>query len=840
MPFTPNNISAVVLYGKKTCDRLTDILNYWQTILTDHAWDRYLFLCVTKAGESWNFPGAGEATAGTQELINRQIIRCMHISIDEKDPVSWAMPRMFLEELQYRLKIGNVMVHCICDDLRVAPPVEAAVSLTESANRFLGAGNVTNLYYLMLRETREAREKQRSLALAVAEKQPNAPVYLLSRVANDASRMHKFELWRAVMCEILVASDGRRRYFAPFVYSLGYTSLNANDQELFSLRRHNVAELLRQHYETPMTNTEAWDILTARKIQAPTEYHAYAIQAAVQAWVESLANQFVINPSERELKNLCILADISKPDRVSGLQDIVKKFFEANQTARTLRLLRSRVEEHVENVMQELRNCINVKEFPAALLHHVQEALAAVEQTPVQYMPASLPQKRFLEPAEEYLTKCSRMVADSVRRVYLGRASSRVAGFLAVGLKKVESAVDRLQLRDHFNHTMQSYRLLSSDEETLKIKYPRYAQAVADTVHDGAMNLFGTGWVRSQGALYRSDFVADEDVLHRLVEKGEDVLHRHMPRGFSASFMDALHSEFPTDTQMTAFLNQYLHIERHMFHCPLATPGTEGDMYFVDDDLQYTPWAQSNADKSIVVDNDNIEQLSFVHLNKSLQWLASEWQRNNRYFGTQDEETTPNRGGNWVSSGQTGAPAMPAAAAAAETEAPDDNPRKIRLVNRDNRFILTWEWENHMISLLVKVGTNPVKPCAATEYLIKGGYDVTDLIGYGKNDILLQRHNGTVYGAVSLCGRKHTVQYRFLPSSKGGVQLKLNGRVPPTGTLLLGEMVNRDTVYFYPVASRGLNGPAAYDGLMLNGKYQLMVSPEDRFPMVNPVQDISL
>ena len=89
MPFTPHKISAVVLYGKKSCNRLLEILNYWQTILVDHAWDRFLFLCVTAENEEWQFPGEGEMTAGTRDLLDKQIVRCMHMKIKPDQLYIW-------------------------------------------------------------------------------------------------------------------------------------------------------------------------------------------------------------------------------------------------------------------------------------------------------------------------------------------------------------------------------------------------------------------------------------------------------------------------------------------------------------------------------------------------------------------------------------------------------------------------------------------------------------------------------------------------------------------------------------------------------------------------------
>lgn len=843
MPFIPHNISAVVLYGKKTCNRLVEILNYWQTILVDHAWDRYLFLCVTAENEDWQFPGEGEITPGTQELLNKQIVRCMHLKLNKDQPDTWKMPTRYLEALQFRLNIGQVMVHCICDDLSEAPPVEAAVSLMESAVAFLGRGNAHCLYYLMLREHFEARQQQRKMALTLHERQPNAIVYLLSHIANDGSRLHKFELRRAAMCEILVASDGRRHYQAPMVYTLGYTSLNANDQELFFMRRNAIATVLREHYEAPITRPEAWDILTMKTGQAPNDYNDFSIATAVNAWVESIAKKFVINPTDRELENMRLLSGIVAPGAEAGLQEACKKFFDVNMTARTDVALRRSVDKHIAGVIGELRKSINVQGFPLTLLHSMVDALKNIEKNVNNQLFVALPKKKLFQQKDEYLNQCARLVSDQVRTIHVSRAAAKVAICLAEGFKRIEDIIEKVQKGDNFTHLLQDYRMLAAEEINLQDKYPKYAAAITDTIHDGALNHFGKEWLMSAGAIYNEEFKVDAEAIRTLMERGVNMLHKQMPRGFNGTFMDTLHCEFDTDNAMDSFLDKYLfNNKRHMFNCPYVTPRSlDSDiMYYVDDDLQKMPWVAKQAAKAIVANNDNIEKLAFVQLDKPLQWLAEEWQLDNRYFG-QHEAVTGGMEGSWVGDGMSGATytARPQEAVPYMAVS-DDNPRNIRLTINDDKYMLSWNWEAGLNGVLVSVNGQHPMPVPVGRYTLEGGLDVTSVIGYGRNEFVLTRLNLSPYGKMNLCGKQYPVKYRFVPSNKSGIQLRLDGRIPPNASLLLGECTNKDTYCFYPVAARGLNGAISYDGLKLMGQYKLMVSPEDKFPVVNPVQDISL
>lgn len=845
MPFTPHNISAIVLYGKKSCNRLLEFLNHWQTILVDHAWDRYLFLCVTAENEDWQFPGEGDITPGTQELLNKQIVRCMHIKLKADQPETWMMPTNFLKDLGFKLSIGKVMVHVLCDDLSAAPPAEAAISLAESAVNSLGKGNVHCLYYLMLRDHLAARKQQKELVLAISKRQPEAIVYLLNDVANDGAHLHKYEIRRAAMCEILVASDGRRHYHPPMVYSLGYTSLNANDQELLSLRRNAIADKLRAHYEEPMTRLEAWNILTMETGQAPHEFNEFTIPSAVTAWVESIAKKFVINPTERELENLRYLSGITTPESAVGLTEACKKFFEVNMTARTEIALRKKVDNHIMNVMNRLRQCINMQGFPLTMLHSMMDALKNIDKNTNQQIFVALPKKKIFQQKEEYLSQCARLVSDQVRMVHVSRAAAKVAACLAAGFKRVEETIEKVQSGDNFAHLLTEHTVLAAEEVNLQGKYPKYSAAIADTLHDGALHLFGKEWLQSAGAIYTEDFKVDAAAIRKLMEQGVNVLHKHMPNGFNTTFMDALHTEFDTDTAMSAFLDHYLfNSKRHMFNCPYITPSTLDDdiMYYVDDDLVRMPWVVAQGDKAIVANNDNIEKLAFVKLNQSLEWLATQWPGENRYFGDH-EDRIGGIGGTWIGEGMGGGKAQYAAfvpEAPKATVGPEENPRNIHLVRNGDKFLLCWNWEAGVEAVLVSINGQHAVPMAAGTYILSGGMDVTDSLKYGRNEFELKRKNLAPYGKVSLCGKQYPVKFKFVPSPRSGVQLKLDGRIPPNTSLLLGECTAKDTYCFYPVAVRGLTGAVNYDGLKLMGTYKLMVSPEDKFPLVNPVQDISL
>lgn len=843
MPFTPHKISAVVLYGKKSCNRLLEILNYWQTILVDHAWDRFLFLCVTAENEEWQFPGEGEMTAGTRDLLDKQIVRCMHMKIKPDQPNTWKMPSKYLEALQFKLNIGSVMVHCICDDMSAAPPAPAAVSLMESAVSFLGRGNVNCLYYLMLRDGFEARKQQRELAQTIHARQSHAVVYLLSYIANDGSRLHKFELRRAAMCEILVAALGKRFYAPPMVYTLGYTSLNANDQELYFMRRNAIADVLRDHYEEPVTKPEAWDILTMKTGQAPQEFNEYAIPTAVNNWVASVAEKFVINPSDRELENLRILSGIVNPDETAGLHDACNKFFEVNMTARTDIALRRKVEMHISNVIAEMRKCINLQGFPLSLLHDMKDALKKIEKNPANPIRPVLPKRRLLQPKDEYMGICARMISNHVRGMYVAKAAAKVAECLYNGFELVERTIDKVQQGDNFAHIMQGHRVYASEEINLQNKYPKYAAAITETIGDGSIHLFGVDWVRSVGSIYTEDFKVDENAIRKLMEQGINTLHRNMPHGFNGTFMDTLHAEFDTDVAMEGFLDHFLfNNNRYMFNCPFVTANSleDGIMYFVDDDLQRMPWVVSQQERAIVANNDNIEKLSFVQMNRDLQWLTESWTDENRYFG-QHSEAEQGEFGNWVSEGAANNGAgRRRPAPALQMPQSEENPRNLRLTQVDDKFLLTWNWEAGVSAVLVSVNGRPPKPVASGKYMMDGGMDVTEMIVYGRNEVVLTRLNHSPYGKMSLCGKQFPVRFRFVPSPKAGVMLKVVGRIPANAELLLGERTNDGKHCFYPVAPRGLNGVVNYDGLKLAGTYELTVSPENMFPVVKPVQDISL
>ena len=72
------------------------------------------------------------------------------------------------------------------------------------------------------------------------------------------------------------------------------------------------------------------------------------------------------------------------------------------------------------------------------------------------------------------------------------------------------------------------------------------------------------------------------------------------------------------------------------------------------------------------------------------------------------------------------------------------------------------------------------------------------------------------------------------------LKLKLSGSIPANAALMLCERSGDGKHCFYPVAARGLRGEVNYEGLKLAGTYELTTAPEEQFPVVKPVQDISM
>lgn len=843
MPITPNKISAVVLYGKKTCNRLVEILNYWQTILTEAAWDSVFFLCVTRDDEDWKFPGEGEPTVGTQALLAKQLVRCMPMKVDCKNPAQAMMPVGYLQTLQFKISAGNVMVHCICDDLSAAPPAEAAHALVASAQSYLGEGNVSCLYYLLLRDSLAARQQQRMLADIISNRQPGAAVYLLGQIANNGSRLHKFELRRAVMSEILVAAQGMRSYAPPMVYTLGYTSLNANDQELYSLRRDAIANLLRNAHSEPITKPDAWDILTRKSGQQPQDYNEYAIQTAVNNWVSSVAENFVAKPKDRELENLRILAGINTPEEAVGLYEACNKFFEVNMTARTDVALNKSVEKHIDSVLAELRQYINICGFPLTLLQNMRNELNNIQHREIHEFRPALPRRRLLQKKEEYLNECAQMMSNHVRGTYVAKAASKVAAGLVQGFSHIEKVILRMQGNDNFAYLLQGHQLAATAGINLRQKYPKYTTDMDQTIVNGMLSHFGPQWLRGAGAIYDQEFQLDKAAISALVDSGVETLHKNMSTGFNSTFMDALHTEFNTSSAMATFLNQYLfNNNRIMFNCPFVQTNIQPNdtKYYVDANLQNMPWVQNQQGHVIIANNDNIEKVVFGQVEKGLHWMISNWTTDNHCFGLHPDPMVGGAG-NWVNAGFAAAPVENRVVPTMEMPQPEGNPRNLRLTLIENRFMLTWNWEAGMKAVLVSVNGGAAKPVDAGKYTMDGGMDVTDQVTYGRNVFTLNRTNHSEYGKMSLCGKRYPVKYRFATSPKGnGVTLKLSGSIPANAALMLCERSGDGKHCFYPVAARGLRGEVNYEGLKLAGTYELTTAPEEQFPVVKPVQDISM
>lgn len=818
-----------------------EMLEYWHTVMADAAFGKFVFIRVTP--DPLPIPSLSKATSASIKG------RCWDIRTNEAAVVH----RDTLHEIQTMLGRGPLQLHIVCGDFR-APQMDPSLpcALCKSIMDYLGIGSIHCLYYLILHEEEPSRIAQRKM-LGALEAQINSGAsicaYLLSRKADDGSRLDKFKLWRALMCEILVCARGDHALEKGRLYSLGYTSLNANDGELRSLRRARVGQALLNLSEQPIDNRLAWELLT-NDHTPPLSYDPHTMLDAVRRWLDKIASQSLGKLSQETMTNLRILSGLQRPEDISRVLKTIKDFYKYNQQSVIQGNAAAAIMQYLQSVCPRLAAMPNVAQFPQSFLGIFISCLETIsKERPAPALPF-YPRKRLLQPAGDYLNECC-MAADNAARADSAAAivSSLSAGLIAP-YKKILVFVQNISTMRELKKALEKRLPDAGEIAGLENKYQKYSQALQNAVNGKSSYLFGEEWLKNAGALYSGSGKVIPASIDNLLASGEELLRSSLSEGFNTTFITALSNECDTENTMNSFLDRYLINNRRMFFYIFDTGALQDSRHFIDDNLRDTPWAQGHKDNSVIINNDNIERLDLFKLSLGLSDYLNP-DRNttdNRYFG--DFTSPGEQSGSGLSSNSWDFEADSAAEEADFAELkPDDtapqpstavpgNERHIALLELDGRYLLSWDWEAGLDPLIVSV--NEARQITyAKDYGREHALDVTQFVRAGDNDIRIYLKTNAPYGACHLPGKKREVKYCFIQKPKG-LSLKLRG-VRPGDMLCVCHAGAGGKRTYYPISVTADEETIILEGLNLpGGGNSVQNAPTDRFPTLKPVQDATI
>ena len=822
------------------------MLRYYSTILSEDVWQNFLFILAT--------PGAQGVAALSPDIPKHIRARCCDGCGDPRaiiyQDTAHAIHRMYRD--------GMLNLHLICDDFESALyPPQAPADLVRIIHDVTHINLMPYYYFILHARDAEKTSRQRQLMLRLYKDEQAGQYlypYLMSTEQDDNSLANPESLWRALMCEILVISAGRRTHQRGTLSSLGYTSLNANEKELVNLRRQHLLELMQDYCSSPYTDTAAWQDLLQANAPMPDRQNVTEASEHLRHWLQGRIRQDMTLPSQYQINNFraftCALTKKEPDDLLSN----AKRFFDMNLRSRTGAQDGKRpeyvsAEKYCQELLVRLSTRHNLCGFPLAVIDLVLHGLSAL----LAYRPtASVPsyptesvfQKAIPQQHKKYMLQCCSIAEEAARRqieeglipVY-AKAYGEMFAYLRSLLANAASV-----------HAEIARQMIPPAAYAhLQSKYPLYNADIVRTLNLCQETLFAGVRIYQPGTV-----TPDAARIKEALRSADAQLHSKMSHGFRSSFISAITHEFSTTGAMETFLGNYLNNKRRMFHNILEAAVSPIVTHFSNEQLASTNWADAHRNNTFFVRNDNVERLDYFSLQRSLADYVSEENRldpNNEYFWQvrpdEDAIDLPD------------APSMPrqtvilpdakphAAGSAPQTQTAPANQARMRLLEDQGQPLLTWEWDPAVPFYQVTINGKPY-PIHQAKYGAGHGMPLDGLLRPGKNVIELSVLNGPKVAEEAFCGPKTPVDYRktsgalytaYVPSA----QKYLIVRETFTAHNEHGTQIHSHIDYPIEMSepARGKTY-VSYEGLSFSGSWDLIADPADPFCRFAPRQNANL
>ncbi|MGN1019296.1 MAG: hypothetical protein ACI4O7_02890 [Aristaeellaceae bacterium] len=830
MPFMPQYYNVVILYGNEAIDHFDSLLQYWKPFFTTAMWKKFMFISVSCDGHQ-------------PRLHNAPRLAGFSMTIDPENRQTWTLKGTTLDLLQAELQHHKVMVHCICADYAATPtmPAQVPVYLIRSIYQRLSITNATCALFMMLHGHPDAVEAQRALVSEIVDAQQlyqgtfEVVPYLICPTDSTNALYSDSMLWRCIMCEMLVLSSGHRVLDTNAVYTLGYTSLNADDSELTLLREQAVCDIIARQWSEPISHEYAWWLLT--QFKSPN-FSAASMETQVQNWLLNLAKDYLPPLEWRSTgMNLCILQHIESADQIGRLYPAIMTYIRVNRAYSKQRACEA-MRQHVASRMEALLHVMNLAQFPTdflTLFFNTLDKVAGYRIEEPEYF--SFPQKKRLQSMDSYLQQCFESVQPNALRleqqrfaVYLAQQLQQEMKPLKTFLQTVSSAAEGFQ-----NVLGKQMEELSGvlNIEHLKAKYPPYIQHLDNMLLAREREIFNADWFASQPSLITPAGVQDPDALRSMIVAGGEHLHQQLGVGYDKGFITALKAML-SDTAMLHFLDDNLVVRAPLLHFIGVNADPIQNVRLADSEMHGV------IDADFFIDNDNIEQIQLYRCQYPLSWFVGSHPaaQQNIYLGQnavapapgidgQDSSITP-----WDMV-MTPSPAVPPASTPtpALAQPRDENPHHIALIPDGSRYRLVWDWVDGMETAVVYINNQHSFP----HDISKDFPDVTDLLVPGRNEIRIFR-GGVLYARYNVLGKQIPVPYTFLTGSNGTVTLKIASFscANKDDMLFLRCIRGNGTVTLYPIYGSNEPEPMLLKGLVLPGKIDVVPSPNNPFPRLMP------
>lgn len=838
-----NHPVVVAFFGRQSFERLESMLQFFSKILHQQDWNDFLFILCT--------PGDKTVNSLSNELPPYIRSRC-HQGSGHSDTL------IFRETLDLILNMyfdrDLLHLHLICDDfLDPLFPADAPARLTDILKCEFRL-NVQAYYYFLLHinyflphaDSLQVIDRQRCLAQSIS-RDPGAFPYLLSTTMDNHSLSKPETLSRAMMCEILTISQDKRLLLPGTVSSLGYTSLNANDEELVTLRRNELLKSLNAGCTSAFSNKEAWAALLPGIAPLSNSPSPASECPNVLEWLKRQIDQDIKAPTGSVLSNFRTLTDVAHQTSTDDLFFHAKRFYELNTPISSPEDLPAadsceirRAKAHMDALIEQLSRRLNLGNFPMdifdTLLLPCLTSLckSAPKDCSPQYPAASLLDKTLGR--EQYMTACSEKALEAAHESTVNRLVpqyARAFGQMFSALK------DRLAHAASIADLLQQQMPTSYIAHHLIGKYPNY--------HNNILNTLGTLQPPpfQNIRLYDAGFSPSEQAIHEAIDRADRLLLKGMDPDFQKGFINAIRAQFPTPADRDAFLGKYLRNDRVFLPDDLALHAPSVSTFFCDVQLQGTGWANNNPDQTFFVQNDNVERLDYFPLNNNARYRTLD-----DFLNPQnDPQYFPYFFGQGAGISFPSAPTSPIEPEAAPHDDPDDPPPVHAVVGdfsphfeihpNGSRCFLTWAWHDRPH---YQITVNNREEKISHNQYTPHGFDIGPLLSPGMNRIsLMLLGQPQPLATLEYYRTKGTIRYQKFQSGAQTCSLVIQNTPNLPDALSKWAVVDRSQAspIYYPLSLASFPSSRVksvrYNHLALgSGNWELVVAPDKRFCCAYP------
>lgn len=840
MTISPPYANVIAFFGEGACEHLASMLRYFQVTLNENIWQDFLFLLATPSSK-----GVSSLPADIPPAIRE---RCL----DGCGNAEFIIYQRTADIIHRMYKNARLNLHIICDDFASQLfPAQSPADLVHILSKATHIDIVPYFYFLLHARNTAATQRQYQLAKRLNDDPDlaHAHVYLLSMEQDDNSLSSPESIWRALTCEILTVSAGKRTTSGNSPGSLGYTSLNADEKELYNLRRQHLIELLRERSNVSYSVDEAWQNLLGDHVPLYTDNEAEALEI-IRSWLLKRIRQDLPTLTPAQLNNFRILSGVLQQKEPDRLFETAQQFFSLNLQKQPSSTQNGGAQQfnsarqYMNSLLPRLCTRPNLSQFPLATVNRILSCLKKLCAYHYIAPDPSYPKKpRFSFPQKlmAYMLQCTKIAEDAALRKL---EESLISAYAQAYGQMFTYVQDFLRQITPLSDALDNLSLSSSAYIHLQKKYPSYDADICNCMYRYHSSLLSNvcPYTPSTGAFNLTG-------INAALDKAVVFVHENMSPGFNSSFISAINHEFATSEDLAGFFSQYLNNNRRMFRNIHEVVTTPTITIYANHELGTLNWQNISHASLFFVSNDNVERLDYFPLKDPLaNYLTDTAQADpaNLYFRQSSSDALslpqePRENASISSLPEESTNGVPLPEPKPQTESSP----LLRLNWTSRQWLLQWSWDPHIQFYCIHINGTDL-PVNVTQFSALNGFDITSWLIPGRNEISLSVLSGPVVATQTFCGPKQPIEYKKTSTalyiscpSEFLSQLFVRESVPirrQNGTQSVRHL-------YYPLGATGTAQgrlPLAYTGLSFSGEWDLVCHPSEPFPKCEPQENINL